>query len=527
MTNNNNNNNFNDQYNEYSSDNNNAYANSNPYGDKPFENVYGNTQTQNSYTSTQPTSQPTSQPTNDSYPSDSEYSYVYHRATPTAPVQNTNPYQTQTPSSQNIYSSSNSGQEKKKKSNKGSFLLKAIVAGLCFGIVAGSVMAGINYAGSKMLSSNSSGNTISTTSSLKTVNDNNNNSNSTAVSTTYDVAKVVEQVMPAMVSINIKGTQTVQNPYSNFFDFGFGFGGNDSYQQEVTGSGSGIIISQNNNELLIVTNNHVVEDANEINVTFNDKSTSSATIKGTDADYDLAVISVKLSDISQETKDKIAVATLGDSNKLQLGQPAVAIGNALGYGQSVTVGYISALEREVQMTDNTMTLIQTDAAINPGNSGGALLDMNGNVIGINSAKYSDTDVEGMGYAIPISDATPIIEDLINHTSNAQSRQAYLGITGRDVTDSYSQSFGLPSGIYISKVTSGSPADKAGMQAGDIITKFNGNEVKTMSSLQAKLKARKPGETVEVTVQRQQRNGGYKEVTVSVTLGAKSDAPAEE
>lgn len=517
---NNNNNNFNDKYNEYSSDNNNVYANSNPYGDTPSENTYSNTSSQNPYTSSQ-TSQP-SHPTSES----SEYSYVYHRATPTptTSTQNTtNPYQT--PSSQNIYSSSTANtRPEKKKSHKGSFLLKAIVAGLCFGIVAGSVMAGINYAGNKMLPATSSGNTISTTGSLKTVTDN----NGTAVSTTYDVAKVVEQVMPAMVSINIKGTQTVQNPYSDFFSFGFGFGGgNDSYQQEISGSGSGIIISQNDNELLIVTNNHVVEDANEINVTFNDKSTSSATIKGTEADYDLAVISVKLSDISQETKDKIAVATLGDSNKLQLGQPAVAIGNALGYGQSVTVGYISALEREVQMTDNTMTLIQTDAAINPGNSGGALLDMNGNVIGINSAKYSDTDVEGMGYAIPISDATPIIEDLINNTSHAQSRQAYLGIAGTDVTDSYSQSFGLPSGIYISKVTSGSPADKAGLQAGDIITKFNGDEVKTMSSLQAKLKARKPEETIEVTVQRQQRNGGYKEVTVSVTLGAKSDAPATE
>jgi serine protease Do len=276
----------------------------------------------------------------------------------------------------------------------------------------------------------------------------------------------------------------------------------------------------------MVTNNHVVEDSNEINVVFVDGTSCSATIKGTDPDHDLAVVSVKLSDISQETKDAIAIATLGDSTTIQLGQPAVAIGNALGYGQSVTVGYISALEREVQMTDNTMTLIQTDAAINPGNSGGALLDMNGNVIGINSAKYSDTDVEGMGYAIPISVASPIIDDLINNTTVSEDQQAYLGIAGTDVTTSYSQSFGLPTGVYVSKVNSSSPAATAGIQAGDIITKFDGNEVSTMEGLQSKLKNKRAGDTVEITLQRQQANGDFNEETVKVTLGAKSDAPTD-
>ena len=568
--NNNTNNQFNDRYNNFSDDgnNNNIYSNSNPYHSTATENsadssrAYHSTATENSvnsnpyhsmttensvnsnpyhstttensvnsnpYHSTTTENSVNSNPyhstTTGYQPESSEYSYVYQRKTSSVSQPKGNISATQNPygdNVQNVYASPKKSE--KKKTRKSSFLLKAIVAGLCFGIVAGSVMVGINYAGNKLTTS-SSNNTIATTSSLKTVND--NNSDKTAVSTTYDVASVAEKVMPAMVSINIKGTKTVQNPYSDYFNFGFGFGGNDSYQQEVSGSGSGIIISQNSSELLIVTNNHVVEDANEINITFNDKSTYSAKVKGTEADYDLAVVSVKVSDLSQDTKDKIAVATLGDSNKLKLGQPAVAIGNALGYGQSVTVGYISALEREVQMTDNTMTLIQTDAAINPGNSGGALLDMNGNVIGINSAKYSDTDVEGMGYAIPISDATPIIEDLMNNTNHADSRKAYLGIAGTDVTDNYSQSFGLPSGVYISKVTSGSPADNAGIQAGDILTKFDGNEVKTMSSLQAKLKGKKPNDSVEITVQRQQRNGGYKEVTVTVKLGAKSDAPTED
>ncbi len=542
--NNNTNNNFNDRYNNFSDDSNNIYSSSQSYQNgtsensantTPYHTTVENFPNRSEIDSTVSTTNHTANnvvqnpytgnsATNGTYQNNNtEYSYVYRRAN-TTPVQNvsTSAQSAYQNTAQNVYASA--GKDKPKKQHKGSFLLKAIVAGLCFGIVAGSVMVGINYAGNKLTPSASNGNTISTTSSLKTVNDGNSK---TAVNTTYDVASVVEKVMPAMVSINIKGTKTVQNPYSDYFNFGFGFGGNDSYQQEISGSGSGIIISQNDSELLIVTNNHVVDGATEINVTFNDKSTSSAQIKGTEADYDLAVISVKLSDVSQETKGKIAVATLGDSSKLKLGQPAVAIGNALGYGQSVTVGYISALEREVQMTDNTMTLIQTDAAINPGNSGGALLDMNGNVIGINSAKYSDTDVEGMGYAIPISDATPIIEDLMNNTSHADSRKAYLGIAGTDVTDSYSQSFGLPSGVYVSKVTSGSPADRAGIQAGDIITKFNDNEVKTMSSLQAKLKSKNPQDSVEITVQRQQRNGGYKEVTLNVTLGAKSDAPAEE
>lgn len=495
------NNNFNDNFNRTNNLNDNGTSNSNiPNTEDGYSNPYiNNTNTSNTnssqgsgyYNTTQSTPYINTQNTSSSYGDN----YV-------AAVQSVQPV-------------------KNKKSSTGKIFAKAIAIALCFGLVAGGTMFGVNYAGNKLTESSSSATDKST---IKSTNPVGNNSNGEKISTTYDVAAVATNVMPAMVSINIKATATYENPYSQFF--GFGFGGNDLYEYETEGSGSGIIISENEEELLIVTNNHVIEGATKISVCYVDESTTTATIKGTDPDYDLAVISVKLSDIPKETKDAIAIAKLGDSEALQLGQPAIAIGNALGYGQSVTVGYISALEREVQMTDNTMSLIQTDAAINPGNSGGALLDMNGNVIGINSAKYSDTSVEGMGYAIPISDANPIIDGIINQTSVSESQQAYLGIIGTDVTDSYSQAFGLPTGLYISKVNENSPADVAGIQAGDIITKFDGKSLSTMESLQSRIKTHKAGDRVEIVLQRQQRNGDYKEVTLTVTLGSKSDAPKE-
>lgn len=495
------NNNFNDDFNSINNLSGNSASNSNiPQSEGSYSNPYiNNTNTPNSNLS-----------------QSSEY-YNTAQSTPYNSTQNTSSlygdsYTTIIPPVQSV---------KNKKSSTGKSLVKAIAIALCFGLVAGGTMFGVNYAGNKITGTSSS---VKDKGSIKSTNPVTSNSNGEKISTTYDVSTVANNVMPAMVSINVKATATYENPYSNFF--GFGFGGDDLYEYETEGSGSGIIISENEEELLIVTNNHVIDGATKISVCYVDESTSTATIKGTDPDYDLAVISVKLSDIPQETKDAIAVAKLGDSDTLQLGQPAIAIGNALGYGQSVTVGYISALEREVQMTDNTMSLIQTDAAINPGNSGGALLDMNGNVIGINSMKYSDTNVEGMGYAIPISDANPIIEGLINHTSISESQQAYLGIIGTNVTDSYSQAFGLPTGVYISKVNSNSPADVAGIQAGDIITKFDGKSLSTMESLQSRIKTHKAGDRVEIILQRQQRNGDYKEVTLTVTLGSKSDAPTE-
>ncbi len=542
--------NFNDSFNSYESrynstnentpeaqrvqnnmqgDENNIYSDSRYYQNKQsygsdaagsYENTTDNAQSENTaygsraYGSSLNGSQP-----NGAYHQESEYSYSYRKSTPdvsTAPS--------------NVYTSMPKT-KKQKKNGSGKFFAKVIAAALCFGIVAGTVMTGINYAGSRFIPNNNNASssssltlsgssdkaTIKSTSDTKTKTDSSSKSE-----TDSDVSSVVERVMPAMVSINVKATTTVQNPYRYFFSFG----GDDTYEQETTGSGSGIIISENESELLIVTNNHVVKGADEINVTFNDGSSCSASVKGTDADYDLAVIAVKLSAISNDTKGKIATAELGSSDDLKLGERAIAIGNALGYGQSVTVGYISALEREVQTTDNTMNLIQTDAAINPGNSGGALLDMSGKVVGINSAKYSDTSVEGMGYAIPISKAKPIIEDLINNTNNARASRAYLGIRGVDVNDSYSNSFGLPTGIYVSSVTEGSPASRAGIQAGDIIIKLNGEDISTMSQLQNKLKNMSAGDKAEITIQRQQRNGGYKEQTVTATLGSAEENSEE-
>ncbi|MBR6396293.1 MAG: trypsin-like peptidase domain-containing protein [Lachnospiraceae bacterium] len=339
-------------------------------------------------------------------------------------------------------------------------------------------------------------------------------SNSSTNTTAYvsDVSGIVENVMPAIVAINCTGEYHVRS-----------FWGQD-YTQETGGSGSGIIIGQNDEEILIVTNNHVVTMDNqvkdaEIEVVFNDESTAKGTIKGTESGSDLAVVAVKMADINKETLDNIKVATLGDSDSLKVGEMAIAIGNALGYGQSTTVGYISALHRTVSTEDYSMELIQTDAAINPGNSGGALLNVKGEVIGINSAKYSDTSVEGMGFAIPITDAIPIINELMNREEIPESEQAYLGIVGQDVTEGYHNAYGMPIGVYVYQVSQGSPAEAAGLMMGDIITEFNGKKISTMQDLQTELANHRYGEQVTLTVQVLTR-GEYKEETLNVTLGKK-------
>ncbi|MBR1810150.1 MAG: trypsin-like peptidase domain-containing protein [Clostridia bacterium] len=331
----------------------------------------------------------------------------------------------------------------------------------------------------------------------------------------YDVSEVVENVMPALVAIDVRVISTIQNPFSFF--------GSRSYQQEQSGSGSGIIISRTDNHLYIVTNNHVVEDATTITVTFDNGKSVEATVKGTDADADLAVVEIPVANIDNETLSAIKVAVMGDSDTLQLGEPAIAIGNALGYGQSVTVGHISALARKVQLTDKTMTLVQTDAAINPGNSGGALLNSKGEVIGINSVKYSSTDVEGIGYAIPISDAIPIINALVSGTALPESKQAYLGISGADVTEQYQLRFGLPAGVYIDDVTAGSPAEKAGIKPYDIITEFDGETVTSMDDLTSIIESKVAGDQVSLTVKRSQNNA-YVEVQLTATLDSVSNRP---
>lgn len=351
-----------------------------------------------------------------------------------------------------------------------------------------------------------------------------------ATGTITGVEDVAEAVMPAVVSITNKSVQEVQDIFGMY-----GFGGRyrgRTYTYENESCGSGIIIGENDTELLICTNNHVVEGATEITVGFVDDEIYEATVKGTDADNDLAVVAVNLEDISDDTMSQIKIAQIGDSDNLKVGQQVVAIGNALGYGQSVTTGIVSALNRSIYVEDDSSVsetvyenLIQTDAAINPGNSGGALLDMNGCVIGINSAKASSSGVEGMGYAIPISSAQPILEELMNKKTRTETvdeeDSAFIGISGQEVSDEVALLYGIPQGIYITDVTDGSPAEEAGLQKGDIIVKFDGTSVSSMQELKELLPYYAAGETVTITVSKA-NDGEYEDTKTELTLGALSD-----
>ena len=390
-----------------------------------------------------------------------------------------------------------------KKRSKRKYILKLMASALVFGLVAGAAFQGFNFVYYKINpSANPANNVINTTPILNISGD--------TISTTTDLSSMVENVMPSIVSI----TSIVEQKIN------YGFWG--SGIQEAEGAGSGIIIGQNEKELLIVTNYHVIEDAKSLSVGFIDKSDATATVKGYDSDADLAVVSVSIKDLTAETKSAIQIATLGKSSALKVGEPAIAIGNALGYGQSVTAGYVSALDREVFLTDKTMTLLQTDAAINPGNSGGALLNIKGEVIGINTVKYSDTTVEGMGYAIPIDTAAPIIKSLMNKEVIPEGEQAYLGIAGQNITESYSEQLNIPVGIYVREVQKDSPADKGGIHAGDVITKFNGNSISTMENLIGKLEGYRAGDEITISVKRLTNHGEYEEQELNILLGAKSE-----
>lgn len=335
-------------------------------------------------------------------------------------------------------------------------------------------------------------------------------STQTVTAVVTDVTNVVEEVMPSVVSIT--NTSVITQSFWG-----------QQFQSENQSSGSGIIVGENETELLIVTNNHVISDSTELKVQFIDGSIADAKVKGTDANMDLAVIAVSLDSLEGTTISNISIAVLGDSESLKVGEPAIAIGNALGYGQSVTTGVISALNRQIAMSEDgstTGTLIQTDAAINPGNSGGALLNVRGEVVGINSNKIGGSTIEGMGYAIPISNAKPIIEELMNRETKDKvdaARKGYLGISGLNVTQDVSTMYGMPEGVYIAQVYSGG-AYEAGMMKGDIITAFDGSSVKTMEDLQGYLEYYEIGETVLVTIQRPNA-GGYVEQKLWVTLGA--------
>ena len=330
-----------------------------------------------------------------------------------------------------------------------------------------------------------------------------------------DVTNVVDAVMPSVVSIT--NTSVVTQSFWG-----------QQFQSENQSSGSGIIVGENDTELLIVTNNHVIADSTELKVQFIDGSIADAKVKGTDANMDLAVIAVSLKSLSNETISNISIAILGDSESLKVGEPAIAIGNALGYGQSVTTGVISALNRQIAMSEDgstSGTLIQTDAAINPGNSGGALLNVRGEVVGINSNKIGGSTIEGMGYAIPISNAKPIIEELMNRETKDKvdvAKKGYLGISGLNVTQDVASMYGMPVGVYIAQVYNGGAAN-AGMQKGDIITTFDGSSVTTMEDLQGYLEYYEAGKTVSVTIQRPE-GGEYVEYKLAVTLTAQIQTP---
>lgn len=347
-----------------------------------------------------------------------------------------------------------------------------------------------------------------------------------------DVSDIASEVLPSIVSITTKSVQEVQNYFGMYGMYGYA----PQQEQEVEGSGSGIIVGKNDDELLIATNYHVVEGADTLSVAFADGNAVEASVKGFDEERDLAVVSVSLDDVEDDTMDAISVAKIGNSDDLKVGEQVVAIGNALGYGQSVTTGIVSAKNRRMDSDNNTVTdgsddssdgvnLIQTDAAINPGNSGGALLNMEGEVVGINSAKLASTEVEGMGYAIAISDVTDILQNLMNETSRDKledSEHGVLGITGSSVSSEAVQMYGIPAGVFVNKVTDGGAADKAGLKANTVITEFNGKTVSSINQLIEYLSYYEPGEEVELTVQVPD-GASYKEDTVKVTLDENTDA----
>ena len=394
-----------------------------------------------------------------------------------------------------------------KKKKGGAKWLVCIAMALVFGIVASSTFQVSNYVWKNVFGTITGGEQETPNSPINSA----TSGKETNVSTiTSDVADISEAVMPSVVSITNMSVQQVQ-------DWFFGM---QEYEQQS--SGSGIIIGQNDTELLVVTNNHVVANSTTLTVTFIDDASAKATIKGTDSSMDLAILAVPLKEIKAETKAKIKVATLGDSKKLRVGEPAIAIGNALGYGQSVTTGIISALDREVDEMD--AKFIQTDAAINPGNSGGALLNAAGEVIGINTAKVSDSAVEGMGYAIPISDVSDILDTLMNRATRTkvpEARRGYIGIEGTTVDANMSEIYSVPQGIFIRNVIEGGAAEKAGLNKGSVITKLDGTSVDTMEALKAELEYYAIGDKVTLTILVPQPSGDYKESEVEVTLQKQS------
>lgn len=383
-------------------------------------------------------------------------------------------------------------------------MVKLVAGAAAFGIIAGTTFQGVNMAADNLFGPG--------TEIVQDKQDDQVKLSATSVvntngSGTADVSQIAEQVLPSIVAIDVTQQVTSYTPFG-------------PQSSEAGGSGSGIIIAEKDGRLYIATNNHVVQDTDSVTIRFANDKTAKAAIRGTDPSHDLAVVEVDKKELTEDTLSAIKVATVGDSSATKVGEQAIAIGNALGYGTSVTVGYISAKDREIDMEDSSsIKLLQTDAAINPGNSGGALVNGSGEVIGINSSKFASEEIEGMGFAIPMATAEPILTKLMNQEKIAEEEQAYLGITGRNVTGEYTEYYGMPEGIYISEVTEGSPAQKAGLSRGAIITEINGDPVKTVEELQTKLTQCKAGDKGSITIQIAD-GGKYKEKSVTVTFGKK-------
>ncbi len=412
--------------------------------------------------------------------------------------------------------------EPEEKKKRGGFLKKALLSlslGLIFGLFAGTGFYAVNTVFNMLKGEENAAvleaqeKAVTEPSNIEEPNNNITNALTTESihQSITDVSGVVEKAMPTLVSITNLSTQEMRDFWGR------------TGRIENESSGSGIIVGQNESELLVVTNNHVISDAQTLTVQFIDSSIAEAQLKGSNSSVDLAVIAVPLSSISEQTKAMIAVANLGDSNSLRVGEAVIAIGNSLGYGQSVTTGVVSALNREVTVDNITNELIQTDAAINPGNSGGALLNVKGELIGINSIKFAASEVEGMGYAIPISSAKPIIDELMNKTTKVrvgENDSSYLGVSGLSVTKQISEAYNMPVGFYINEVYQGSAADNAGIKRGDIITAFDGESVTSQEDLTDLMQYYAAGTTVSVTVQ-SGVGGFYEEREVTVVLGRKA------
>lgn len=515
----NSNNNFNNHENEYTNNDVNAYQDQNQNFGNPDVNQYndGSYDTQGYYDSQYTGDQYTNGQSYNTYQyQDTSYRYVKEEIPQDDFMNNGQNF-----SEQHIPQSENKVKKPKKRGKRVvGFIAKAAAFGLIASITflgANEIYYVINPDARPAEGSLAGGN------NSDSLNINQGNGNNSIATTTIsdggvvyntDVSDVVDETMPSIVAI----TSTVTQSYNDWFG--------QNYEQEIEGSGSGFIVGKNDTELLIVTNNHVVDGAKAIAVKFIDDEIYQAEIKGTDSTADLAVIAVKLDDISEDTMGKIKIATLGNSDDIKVGQMAIAIGNALGYGQSTTVGYISATEREVSIENNTMTLLQTDAAINPGNSGGALLNIAGEVIGINSVKYADSAVEGMGFAIPITRAMPIINELMNREKIEEGEEGFLGIAGATVASDMISGYGWPEGVYVDSVVEGGPAQKSGILPRDIITKVNDTDVTSMEAMQERISSYRAGTEVSITVQRLE-NGQFVEKELKVKLKKRSQVIQED